>query len=247
MRLAWCALMACVAIAIGCGETPPPAVDASVPVDPARCAIPCPRFRIGEPTWEPADALLVSADFGGTLDSYLDVLSLAFAPNHPVTGDALFAPSPFAHPGPYRGELEGILLAAGLTPRDRFTVDDASGTRLIALFVMLVPTDDAPRGSSPDFAEGAIISNTLFPLFEDTDLLREGQPFDPYNDTRLFATDAFTPPALVDGWSHLVYVHASGAAFAPPGVETRGNFVYRTTIVDSRNNGWRLEVPFRIE
>ena len=110
---------------------------------------------------------------------------------------------------------------------------------------MIVPAPGT-TGSSPDFAAGPIMANSLFPLSVSGTAKRNGSVYDP-------ALASFSVPPLtteidprfdVDGHSHFPLFVGTNQDFGPAGVSVRGLYEYQLTLTDATGNGWRLSAQF---
>lgn len=142
----------------------------------------------------------------------------------------------------------------GIPDQKRFSLEDFSLPNAIFFAFMVVATDreGCPRGSSPDFAEGPIIPNLLFPtapepnsaLLSRTTFFRNGQVFDPAFISDLRRLDQVDPPFLVDGHSHIPAFLITAAESGPGG--GRGNYRIHSVLLDHAGNGWDITQRFKI-
>jgi hypothetical protein len=219
-------------------------------VDPDVCLAPCPLLAIGEPTWVPVDVSLFSTPVGDATNRYAEFLRFVetdFYPAHPWYTDGQFGPGT-AHAGPYDTEIAERLSSAGIVPKRTFTPVELSSPNGIVLLLTLAPAPSSvARGSSPDGPDGPILPARLFPMYVDGDVFREGVLLDPANDSRVGAPDMYSPPVIVDGWSHVLVGLVTNNRSFVRGTVDPGSFVFRVTLVDNRSNGWRVQVPFTVE
>ena len=204
---------------------------------------------IGHPTWKPVDFHLFSAPLGTADTGYAEfsatVLALLPPPNHEPHPDLGVGPGA-PHPPPYDSELANGLADLGFHEGVRFTSSEFSNGNGVWLVWMNVPAP-GETGSSPDFASGPIIPNTLFPIhLKGIDLHNEKMfsllaEFDvPPLDEHL------NPPFDVDGHSHFPIFLADNADFGPPSAKLGGSYEYQSTMIDRSGNGWRIEAHFAV-
>ena len=213
--------------------------------DPAAPRTPC--FR-------PVDFHLFSADitdFFGLLTGPKGILPEPEHQFHPELGVGPGVP----HDPPYNREIKAGLARLGIADQVRFAPEDFQLPKAILFGFMALPLDQpgCPRGSSPDFAEGPIIPNLLFPanpepesvLVSRTTFFRRGEVFDPAFILDIRRLDRITPPLAVDGQSHLPVFLATTADFGPGGA-IEGPYTIHSVVVDHAGNGWDMTVQFEI-
>jgi hypothetical protein len=195
--------------------------------------------RIGDPIWRPADFHLFSAPIGteatGFQEFVTTALSLLPPPNHQF------------HLPPYDTEFAQGVSRLGFEEGRVFGASAFSGSNGIYLVYMVVPAPGT-TGSSPDFAAGPIIPNSLFPITFTVVTTRNNQLFDqssfsvpPLNDPSL------TPSFDVEGHSHFPVFHADASVFGPEGVGPAGNYRFTVTITDQQGNGWTIHAHFVVK
>jgi len=204
---------------------------------------------IGHPTWKPADFHLFSAPIGSAASSYAEFGATALAilppPNHVSNPDLLVGPGA-PHLPPYTTELAKGITALGYHQGQRFNTAEFSNGDGVWLVWMTVPNRGA-TGSSPDFASGPIVPNSLFPIKVKGVTVRNGVDFNPYvADFAVPALNALTTPFNVDGASHFPVFIADNMDFGPAGMKPPGNYEYRLTMTDQRGNGWSIVARFSI-
>jgi hypothetical protein len=207
--------------------------------------------RLGDPIWRPVDFHLFSAPIGSFETGFQEfvntALSLLPPPNHQFHPQLLVGPGA-PHAPPYDTELAQGVAAQGFEEGRVFGASDFSGTNGIWFVWMVVP-DPGTTGSSPDFASGPIIPNTLFPITVRIVTTRNGEVFDtsatsavpPLNDPSL------DPSFDVEGHSHFPYFVADAAIFGPAGVGPAGNYRYTITMTDQQGNGWTINAHFVVK
>jgi len=205
--------------------------------------------RIGEPIWRPVDFHLFSAPIGTPETGFAEFAATALAllppPNHTFHPQLVVGPGA-PHAPPYDTELARGVAALGVEEERVFDASEFSGANGVYLVSMVVP-DPGITGSSPDFASGPIIPNTLFPITITGVSTRNEKLFDPALAD--FAVPALNDPALtprfdVDGHSHFPLFTAEGSAFGPEDVGPEGEYKYAMTMTDREDNGWAVRVHF---
>lgn len=207
--------------------------------------------RIGDPVWRPVDFHLFSAPIGSppNFEGFFSTLiSLLPPPNHEPHPQLTIGPGA-PHAPPYDTELAQGVAALGFEEGRVFSASEFSGTNAIYFVWMTVP-DPGTSGSSPDFASGPIIPNTLFPITVTGVSTRNGTVFDPalansavppLNDPSL------TPSFDVEGHSHFPFFIAEATLFGPGGVGPAGNYKYTITMTDQVGNGWTIHAHFVVK
>jgi hypothetical protein len=165
-------------------------------------------------------------------------------PNHqpqPALGIGPGAP----HQPPYDTELAQGVAEQGFREARSFKLSEFSEGQGVWLVWMTVP-NPGTTGSSPDFASGPIIPNSLFPFHVDGVDIHNGENTDVVADFDVPALDSsLDPPFFVDGHSHFPIFLADNADFvsAP---NLRGSYEYRTTMIDQQGNGWLVVAKFAV-
>ncbi len=208
--------------------------------------------RIGNPIWRPVDFHLFSAPIGTPASGFEEfvttALSLLPPPKHQFHPQLIVGPgSP--HAPPYDTELAQGVAALGFDEARVFGVSGFSGVNGIYLVWMVVPAPGT-TGSSPDFASGPIIPNTLFPITITGVSTRNSEVFDPALAS--FAVPPLDDPSLspsfdVEGHSHFPVFIADAAVFGPDGVGPAGNYKYTVTMADHQGNGWTIHAHFVVK
>lgn len=201
--------------------------------------------KIGTPAWKPADlhrhsiSLPSPSDFS---DALATIKSELPPPAH-AWSDALGIVPGEAHSQPYDTELSERIAALGFADKDTFTVDEAAGARTVLTIYMVVPSEGAPEGSSPDFDAGPILPDTIFPIHvEATFTLDGGEPqFSGAVDVPGIAD--FDPGyATLDGHSHFPMF---GFDLLDPS-NAAGEHTTTHTLIDAEGNGWTIEGHFSV-
>ena len=208
------------------------------------------RTPFGTPAWEPVDLHLFVAPIGsapnfeGVLTSLQAVLP---EPNHRFHPDLFIGPGD-PHNPPYNQELTAGLASSGFQEKGIFDVSDFSGSNGIYLAMMNVPgfgLTPAALGSSPDFASGPIIPNSLFPITAIGTTFRNGTALPAFSTTMVPPLDgSLNPPFNVNGHSHFPQFYIDNADFN--GIAPEGTYVYTVTLRDTAGNGWDVSAPFQV-
>jgi hypothetical protein len=122
--------------------------------------------QIGSPIWKAVDFHMFSAPIG-TPDTgfaaFLEtVLALLPEPNHTFIPELGVGPGE-PHDPPYDSELGDGVKNLRFVEKVGFTSEEFSGGNGVYLVWMNIPAPGT-TGSSPDFASGPIIPNSLFPI-----------------------------------------------------------------------------------
>jgi hypothetical protein len=136
----------------------------------------------------------------------------------------------------------------GFAEKTVFDVSEFSAPSGVFLIWMNIPGPNAPTGSSPDFASGPIIPNSIFPVRIAGDVYRNGAIFEQnafgYNVPSL---NALNPPLNVDGHSHFPFFGAEADVFGPAGLtDFTGAYEYRMTMRDVNGNGYNISARFQV-
>ena len=206
--------------------------------------------RIGQPAWKPVDFHLFSAPIGTADSGYAEfgatMLALLPPPNHVAHPDLGVGPGA-PHQPPYNTEFAQGVANLGYHQGQRFRAAEFSNGNGVWLTWMTVPQRGA-IGSSPDFAVGPIIPNSLFPINVSGVSVRNSASFNPYMAS--FGVPALdgqlNPPFAVDGHSHFPVFIADGLDFGPAGTKPQGSYEYRLTMTDQQGNGWSIVARFTI-
>jgi hypothetical protein len=221
----------------------------------AACAAPPPTqgvkvTAIGNPTWAPVDVHLFSAPIGTAATGYVEfgetTLALLPEPNHtfiPALGVGPGVP----HAPPYTHELRDGVAALGFHEGVHFAASEFSAGAGIYLAYMLIPAPGVV-GSSPDFASGPIIPNSLFPIHAIAQNAHDNKPFSNVGELFVPALDASVDPrfAGLGGHSHIPVFWADNADFGPPGARLNGTYRLSVTMLDTGGQGWLIEAHFTL-
>jgi hypothetical protein len=197
--------------------------------------------RIGNPKWEPVDFHHFSASWDALPQIAADLLP---EPEHTAHPDLGIGPGA-AHAGPYDHELDGTVSWLGYTDSSTFTV--AEFTEGVILAWMMVPRNNgSPKGSSPDFANGPIIPNELFPIHVETTYTKDGVSDGFVSEVDVLPLDQSINPSFdVDGHSHFPMFNSDSGVFY--GSPTEGSYLWTVQMTDTQGDGWRIEVPYLVQ
>jgi hypothetical protein len=184
--------------------------------------------RVGNPIWRPTDFHLFTAPCEPTPQAFEAVADLIV----PI-------PAPRTDP-PYDNLLSVRLAAAGFQDASIFIPSDIDGHPSGIYFAHMIIPDPGVTGSSFDFASGPIIPNSLFPITDDTDILRNGVIMDGQLDGQ------FPPSVGFAGKSHDAALFCDDAVFFPPGTPLPGSYAWRSVLRDAGGNGWNIVAPFQV-
>jgi len=152
---------------------------------------------------------------------------------------------------PYTHDIADGVTPAGYRQGPVFAPQQFSNGQGVWLAYMVVPTSTSPYvGSSPDFASGPVIPNSLFPINVNGVTRHNSAMYDP--NLAAFSVPAITDPCVVpafnvDGYSHFPIFLADNADFGPPNTRLPGRYVYSVTMTDSAGNGWRISATFVLQ
>jgi hypothetical protein len=211
-------------------------------------------LRLGKPCFEPVDFHLFTAPTDNLVELSTGPNGILPEPNHkfhPQLGVGPGAP----HDPPYDREFKEGLKRLGIRDKDRFSVAEFSFPNAVFFTFMVVAEDreGCPRGSSPDYAEGPIIPNQLFPfvpdpspvLFSRSTGFLNGRVFDPAFIVDVPRLDRVNPPFLVDGHSHIPIFLFEAKEFGPGG-PVEGRYRLHSMLMDQAGNGWDINKKFTV-
>lgn len=197
--------------------------------------------RLGAPQWEPADYHQFSADLsGGAVGVLADLLP---EPTHALHPELGVGPG-VAHDGPYDHELDDGVRALGLVEHTTFSLAEGSAPNGIVSTWMMLPTADAPLGSSPDGGAVPILPNAIFPIHVQIDAYSGDAPLSAYtHEFDVPALDAkLNPPFAVEGYSHLPMITASYLGGLP---SVPGTLETHVRMTDAAGDGWELTLTYQ--
>jgi hypothetical protein len=209
--------------------------------------------KLGNPAWMPVDLHVFAAPIGTAADGYAEfattlgnVLPL---PHYQSVQCLGIGPGTPEQP-PYDHDVADGISNLGYPQGLLFGQQQFSDGGGIYFAYMVVPTPNTPNiGSSPDYASGPIIPNSLFPISVTGVTRRDTAIYDPNLTT--FNVPAINDPCVVpsfnvDGFSHFPIFVADNSDFGPPGTKLPGMYTYNLTMQDSAGNGWKLSAQFVI-
>ncbi len=205
--------------------------------------------RIGKPVWKPAGFHVFTAPIGTPEDGYAGfnqtMSALLPPPNHAWCNDLGIGPG-VPHDPPYTKEFGKSLEALDYREAVVFHPPDFTPPNGVWAVWMVVPVPSV-KGSSPEFGDGPIIPNSLFPIHVVGQTYRNDQLWNPYLGDYSVPplTTALSCPFDVDGYSHFPAFNADTSSFGPGG-PIAGNYEYRFTMMDTAGNGWSITVNFKI-
>jgi hypothetical protein len=241
-----------VAAALSAALLASPAHSTSTSVPAARHSLVL-LHKVGHPAWLPADLHVFSAPIGTASDGYaefLTTLQTVLPPPHYqlYTGLGIGPGTPEAPP--YTHDIADGVQAAGYAQGTLFGTGQFSNGQGVYLAFMVVPTPSTTNiGSSPDFASGPIIQNSLFPISVTGITYRNGAVWDPFLasfDVPAINGPPVDPPINVDGFSHFPLFAADNADFGPANTPLPGLYQYKLSMLDSSGNGWNITAYFAI-
>jgi hypothetical protein len=205
---------------------------------------------IGHPTWRPVDIHMFSAPIGTAASGYAEfaetMQALLPPPNHQFNPSVGIIPGA-AHLPPYKHELKAGVQMQGYHEGKRFSGTEFQDGMGVWLAWMVVPRPGV-KGSSPDFATGPIIPNSLFPIHVTAVTYQRGKLTNPgtadFNVPPL--DENFDPPFSVDGHSHFPIFIADNWDFQTGAPAFDGRYSYQITMTDSAGNGWKILARFKV-
>ena len=202
-------------------------------------AVPYQCTRYNAPTWTLEDIQLLSHT-GGMLGTGLAVFDQHkwYEPAGPMGPDALNPHAP-----PYDSEASDSSAREGFVNATTFAVSDWTLPSALFLFAIVVPDDDAPIGSSPDFESGPIVDFRGKPLFVDADLYRDGVLVDADFDDLYPKLSTIVGAPAGDSYSHVPLGFGEHTSFIPG---TPGDYEWHLRVLDIEYNGWNVIVPFTV-
>ncbi len=220
-------------------------------IAPVTNASPVTVTKIKDPVWAPADFNLVSATVGTSATGYAEYFKL--------TGEQILTPPSYknypgvgAGPGdpeapPYDKDISNGLKALNLTNSSTFSTKDFSNGKGVMLAFMVIASGDA-TGSSPDYANGAIIPNKEYPIHVHGQSHQNGANFDSASDFPAPAVTTLDPKfAGVDGASHFPFFFFDNGDFATnPKASLTGSYDFDITMTDKSGAGYRIVAPFTV-
>lgn len=203
---------------------------------------------IGTPGYLPVDLHLFSAPIGTAASGYAEFAQTQAAllppPNHlpnPQLGIGPGAP----HAGPYTEEFAQGLAANVFVDASTFTTTQYLNGNGVYFVFMLVPASGSPNGSSPDFASGPIVPNSIFPLKVTGGTFTNGVSNDALADFEVPPLDLAIGFPGLDGHSHIPFIFGDNFDFSILPV-IAGDYEYRIGIRDNAANGYDIVAQFQV-
>ncbi len=204
------------------------------------------------PTWQPVDFHFFTApigDAGNGFAGFSQVQQTLFP--GPGYGFDLnhngVIPGSQPVPGPYGNVMGSALSSHGILDQTIFTVAQFSLPNAVWLGWINVPTASAPIGSSPDFASGPIIPNSIHPLVFAGTTNRNGVLFDPNWSGQTDPTTALGLANPGQGFSHQPYFTAETFEFGNgSALSADGAYLHQFTETDALGNGWAINASFAV-
>lgn len=206
-----------------------------------------PPAVVGSPTWEVVDYVQFSAPLDANIAVPWSVgIDPIFGPMHVATGGnglGVLTTSNAAHTPDYDTELRMAMGMRGVANRvTRPATEIIEPAAMYVGFTIAPAASSTITGSSADFADGPIISRSLYPLSVELDFESGGMPLvDPT------AYDiVFTGGMNQDGNSHdHVFAAVRAGAGTPPG-DLAATYSWEYTILDSTGSGYTFAIPLTL-
>jgi hypothetical protein len=202
---------------------------------------------VGAPIFRITGCNVYSTPIGTPSDSspWVAALSAVFPGHRYDQTHNLFMPGQ-AHQPPYDDEATRGVAAAGFTPGLSFQVADWTQPRGLTVSCILVPTEGAPTGRSPDYESGPVLDKSL----EIDGDLYLGETL---VDTEFDSTKPVLPSLLPRGeavthWSHVLLNFGENTGFIAgvPGAYDLRVSIFQVESTGERINQQAMHVRFRI-
>lgn len=208
------------------------------------------------PKWQPTDFNICSVPVGDSraADEFMDSLQTILPePYHTWHPDLGIGPGD-PHDGPYWSELRQGVRDSGFFIGRVLRLSQFRNGNGALLSFMLAPDGtrgmEPDQGSSPDFAEGPIISNSIMPITVDSVTSHNSMVYSmPYSAMIPALDSKLSPPFDVDGHSHIpVFISESADRSVMPmtPIEHTGTYRMRIHLEDAEQRGWNIDVWFVI-
>ena len=215
--------------------------------------------KFGDPVWEPVDFHLFTAPVGDGVGNPAFEEFKNTATTILPEPEYVFNPLLFVGPGSpnpdFQNDIGEGIAAAGYKEGDVFSVAEFSPTAGVILAWMNVPGPNAPDGTdpavpdTPDYDSGPTISNALFPITGLYTVRRDGELFEPTDNTNPPfppLDENINPPFNVEGYSHFPFFMAGSTLFADPPQPAVGDYIYNVKLQDQAGNGYVVEANFSV-
>jgi hypothetical protein len=201
------------------------------------------------PTWQPTDFHFFAGVIGDNSNNFANFIqtqqTLFPAPGYGFDGTNGIIPGTTPVAGPYTNKMSLALAAHGIADQTSFTLAQYTLPFAVYLAWIDVPTAAAPIGSSPDFASGPIISNSIAPIVFGGTTDRNGVLFDPNWTGQINPTTSLGLANPGQGYSHLPVFTAETFDFGS-GPSADGSYVHHFTQTDAQGNGWSITAPYTV-
>lgn len=201
------------------------------------------------PTWQPTDFHFFAGVIGDNSNNFANFIqtqqTLFPAPGYGFDGTNGVIPGTTPVAGPYTNKMQLALAAHGIADQTTFTLAQYTIPFGVYLAWVDVPTAAAPIGSSPDFASGPIILNSIAPIVFGGTTDRNGVLFDPNWTGQINPTTSLGLANPGQGYSHLPVFTAETFDFgSAPSAD--GSYVHHFTQTDTQGNGWNITAPYTV-
>lgn len=228
---------------LACDRVAQQCVDVSALDDMARRPLVLDKVQAGNPTWDLLGFQLFSATVKPDAVRWMTYSSLG-GTRHVLAmsqtgGHDLIPGQP--HQGPYDDEMGLAVKQKGYENRSAFLRIEATYPKGLVLIGAFVPRAGSPSGSSPDFADGPIIPNSVFPIKGGHAITLDEKNVFSLSYGKL-ALDHLPTPRSEDGWSHLfdlTYIQFGGNSAS-------GDYRWTVTATDKTGAGWQVTLGFTI-
>lgn len=202
------------------------------------------------PTWQPTDFHFFAGRIGDNNDNFAEFAqtqkTLFPAPGYGFnTNHNGVVPGTTPVAGPYNNKLSLALAAHGIADQSTFSLAQYTIPAAVYLGWVNVPTAAAPIGSSPDFASGPIIPNSIHPLIFAGTTERNGVLFDPNWSGQIDPTTALGLANPGQGFSHQPFFTAETFDFGTAPA-AQGLYIHHFTLTDAQGNGWAITAPYTV-
>ncbi len=140
---------------------------------------------------------------------------------------------------PYTNIIATGLANTGFRESSQFSAAEFSAGNSVWFGWMIVPSTNAPSGSSADFNSGPIIPNSALPIVLSGFTTRNGVLFDPN------WYDVAPVQNGVDGVSHFAEMSAEAKEFGS-GASAPGFYHEELTELDASSNGWVIATDYQV-
>jgi hypothetical protein len=204
---------------------------------------------VAAPTWQPMDFHFFAGRIGDSSSNFADYAqtqqALFPAPGYGWDSNNGPIPGTTPVPGPYNNKVAQALAAHGIADQSTFSLAQYTIPFGVYLVWVDVPTAAAPIGSSPDFASGSIIPNSIHSIVFGGTTDRNGTLFDANWSGQQNPTTSLGLANPGQGFSHEIIFTAETFDFGnAPSAE--GSYVHHFTQTDAQGNGWSITAPYSV-